>query len=51
MHLTNYAINKNNANFIFNSDEVKDDVGHKRTMTAVFKVYTIIINVLIIFKK
>ena len=22
MHLTNYAINKNNANFVFNKDEV-----------------------------
>ena len=42
MHLTNYAINKNNTNFVFNSDKIKDNVGHKRTMTAVFKVLVFI---------
>ena len=30
MHLTNYAINKDNPNFVFNSDKKKMDVGHKR---------------------
>ena len=29
MHLTNYAINKNNENFVFNEDEDEDNVGHK----------------------
>ncbi|CAD8064847.1 unnamed protein product [Paramecium sonneborni] len=37
MHLTNYAINKDNPNFIFNSDEKKMDVGHKRSMSSVFE--------------
>jgi tubulin polyglutamylase TTLL6/13 len=37
MHLTNYAINKDNEGFIFNDDSKKDDIGHKRSMTAVFK--------------
>ena len=34
MHLTNYAINKNGANFVKNSD-VDDDSGTKRTLTTV----------------
>ena len=34
MHLTNYAINKNGANFVKNSD-VDDDGGTKRTLTTV----------------
>jgi len=38
MHLTNYAINKGNPNFIFNNDADKDDVGHKKSLTATFKV-------------
>ncbi len=38
MHLTNYAINKDNENFIFNNDKNKDDIGHKRSLTAVYKV-------------
>ena len=33
MHLTNYAINKENNKFEFNSDETRDDVGHKRSLT------------------
>lgn len=33
MHLTNYAVNKRNPNFIFNEDEESDDVGHKRSLT------------------
>ena len=36
-HLTNYAINKENSNFIFNTDSTKADVGHKRSLTTVFQ--------------
>ena len=36
MHLTNYAINKDSEDFIFNEDPNKDDVGHKRSLRAVF---------------
>ena len=36
MHLTNYAINKNGANFVKNSD-VDDDGGTKRTLTTVLE--------------
>lgn len=36
MHLTNYAVNKNSENFIFNEDPDNDDIGHKRSMTSVF---------------
>ena len=39
MHLTNYAINKDNGGFIFNSDPDKDNVGHKRSLTAVLKIF------------
>lgn len=34
MHLTNYAINKDNPNFVFNEDINKMDVGHKRSLTS-----------------
>eukprot|EP00742_Colponemidia_sp_Colp-10_P006292 GILJ01006742.1.p1 GENE.GILJ01006742.1~~GILJ01006742.1.p1 ORF type:complete len:903 (+),score=134.08 GILJ01006742.1:151-2859(+) len=37
MHLTNYAINKNNENFIFNTDASRNDVGHKRSLRSVYK--------------
>jgi len=37
MHLTNYSINKNSENFIFNQTTEKDDVGHKRSIKSVFK--------------
>ena len=37
MHLTNYAINKDNPNFKFNEDSSKMDVGHKKSLTSVFK--------------
>ena len=37
MHLTNYSINKNNKNFIFNDDKDADDVGHKRSLTSVLQ--------------
>ncbi|CAD8066237.1 unnamed protein product [Paramecium sonneborni] len=36
MHLTNYAINKENPNFIFNNDASKMNVGHKRSIKSVF---------------
>jgi len=36
MHLTNYAINKDSEEFVFNEDPNKDDVGHKRSLRAVF---------------
>ena len=36
MHLTNYSINKNSENFIFNKSSEKDDVGHKRSIKPVF---------------
>ena len=38
MHLTNYAVNKNNPNFIFNEDSEEDDIGHKRSLTSTMKV-------------
>ncbi|OMJ66741.1 hypothetical protein SteCoe_36318 [Stentor coeruleus] len=37
MHLTNYAINKNNPKFEFNSNESEDFKGHKRSLTSFFK--------------
>ena len=38
MHLTNYAVNKKNPNFIYNESETDDNIGHKRSMTSVLKV-------------
>ena len=38
MHLTNYAINKGNPNFVFNTSEENDNQGHKRSLKALFKV-------------
>lgn len=37
MHLTNYAINKDNENFVPNNSEADDDVGSKRSITSVLK--------------
>ena len=37
MHLTNYAINKDSENFIFNESETKTDIGHKRSLTSIWK--------------
>jgi tubulin polyglutamylase TTLL6/13 len=37
MHLTNYAINKNNENFEHNEDSADDETGSKRSITAVLK--------------
>lgn len=36
MHLTNYAINKDSPNFVFNSNTEKMDIGHKRSMSSIF---------------
>ena len=43
MHLTNYAINKDNPKFSFNEDAEHTDVGHKRSIKSIMKVclYTI----------
>ena len=37
MHLTNYAINKNSSKFVQNTNEDVDDVGHKRSITFIWK--------------
>lgn len=37
MHLTNYAINKNSDNFVFNEDQDDDSHGHKRSITSVLQ--------------
>lgn len=37
MHLTNYAINKLDPNFIANKDLHNDHKGHKRSFTSVLK--------------
>lgn len=36
IHLTNYAINKNNENYEFNTQEDRADVGHKRSLEFVW---------------
>ena len=36
VHLTNYAINKNNPKFEFNTDPEADNIGHKRSLNATF---------------
>jgi len=40
IHLTNYAINKDNENFEFNTDADKADVGHKRSLDFVWRYVT-----------
>lgn len=37
MHLTNYAINKNNPKFIFNNNSNNMGIGHKRSLSCAFK--------------
>ena len=37
LHLTNYAINKDNPNFVFNTDSTKTNIGHKRSLTSVLE--------------
>jgi len=36
MHLTNYAINKNSENFLFNKNSEEADIGHKRSLESVW---------------
>lgn len=36
MHLTNYAINKDNPKFVFNSSSTDMSKGHKRSLTWLF---------------
>ena len=36
MHLTNYAINKDNPNFVFNESTSSMDKGHKRNLTYLY---------------
>ncbi|KAM3137328.1 hypothetical protein pb186bvf_010508 [Paramecium bursaria] len=37
MHLTNYAINKKSKDFIFNKEDQRDDIGHKRSLSSILK--------------
>ena len=37
MHLTNYSINKNSPDFVFNTDNDAENVGHKQSVIAVFE--------------
>ena len=37
MHLTNYAINKNSNKFIQNKSETDDNIGHKRSLTFIWR--------------
>ncbi|CAG9327848.1 unnamed protein product [Blepharisma stoltei] len=37
MHLTNYAINKNNPNFVYNDDPEDDGSGHKRSLKSTYE--------------
>ena len=37
MHLTNYAINKDSPNFIFNDNVENMNVGHKRSLTSIYQ--------------
>jgi tubulin polyglutamylase TTLL6/13 len=37
MHLTNYAINKDNPKFVFNESEKDMSKGHKRSLTSVYE--------------
>lgn len=37
MHLTNYAINKSNQNFVYNESAEQMDTGHKRSLTSVIR--------------
>lgn len=39
MHLTNYAINKNNQKFQQNEDEDEDEQGHKRSLNAILRYF------------
>lgn len=41
MHLTNYALNKYNSNFHFNTNANQTNQGHKWTLTSLFKALSI----------
>ena len=36
VNLTNYAINKNSKNFIFNTSDRNMNIGHKRSLTSIY---------------
>ena len=38
VHLTNYAINKNNKKFIFNTSDKQMHVGHKRSLASIYNI-------------
>ena len=38
MHLTNYAINKNSSDYVYNANAERDDIGSKRSYKAVLKI-------------
>jgi tubulin polyglutamylase TTLL6/13 len=38
MHLTNYAINKESSDYVFNINADRDDIGSKRSYKAVLKI-------------
>jgi tubulin polyglutamylase TTLL6/13 len=40
IHLTNYAINKTNKKFVFNTSEHNMNVGHKRSLTSIYNLLT-----------
>lgn len=44
VHLTNYSINKHSEEFKFNLSAKDDNIGHKRSMSSVFKVHLLIFN-------
>lgn len=37
VHLTNYAVNKSNPNFVFNENAERDDIGHKKSLTSLMR--------------
>ena len=37
MHLTNYAINKKSPDFVFNTSDKEDNIGHKRSYSSVME--------------
>lgn len=38
MHLTNYAVNKKNPEFVANNEEDEDGIGHKRSFSSILRV-------------
>jgi len=35
MHLTNYSLNKHSPDFVKNTNEKEDNLGHKRSLTYI----------------